>query len=262
MSSFLFSLSFSLRLCVSALKKLEITASEKDSQTLSKAYKFADLSEYSWQKRLMIYAADLVFYLLISVIGRTVRFETEGLEYFDQIEQAGQLPVMCFWHNQIFLATYFFRNRRIVVMTSQSFDGEYIARFIQRFGYGAVRGSSTRGGVGALVEQIRLMKLGCPAGFAIDGPKGPRHVVKEGAILLAKKTRHPLIAFTVAPHKCWRIKSWDRMEIPRPFTRAKIIVAPPIYVSPSADETEITTKRTELQNVLDKLYRESTAENN
>ena len=73
-----------------------------------------------------------------------------------------------------FLTTYWWRKRRIVVMTSRSFDGEYIARFIQRFGYGAVRGSSTRGGVGAIVEMVRLMRAGCTTAFTIDGPKGPR----------------------------------------------------------------------------------------
>ena len=144
--------------------------SEKDSQTVEKAYEFADLSAYSWRERILIRVADLVFFLLIWLIGKTIRFETRGLENLEKIENENKLPIQCFWHNQIFLATYFFRNKGIVVMTSQSFDGEYIARFIQRFGYGAVRGSSTRGGIGALVEQIRLMRLGCRAGFAIDGP--------------------------------------------------------------------------------------------
>lgn len=230
--------------------------SEKDLQTIKKAYEFADLSVYSWQKRWLILVADLVFYVLIFIIGRTVRFETRGMEHFAEIEKAGKLPIQCFWHNQIFLATYYFRHRRLVVMTSQSFDGEYIARFIQRFGYGAVRGSSTRGGVGALVEQIRLMKLGCPAGFAVDGPKGPRHVAKEGAVLLAKKTGNPIVPFSVAPQKFWTVKSWDKMQIPRPFTKVFIRVAAPITVSAQASDEEIAVKRADLQNVLDELAKE------
>lgn len=227
--------------------------SEKDEQTVRRAYEFSDLSGYSWRKRLLIRWADVAFYFLISAIGRTVRFETSGLERFEAVEQTGKLRIQCFWHNQIFLATYFFRHRKIVVMTSQSFDGEYIARFIQRFGYGAVRGSSTRGGIGALIEQIKLMKLGCPAGFAVDGPKGPRHAAKEGAVLLAKKTGNPLIAFAVTPEKFWTLKSWDKMEIPRPFTRAFIEVATPIFVNAKADNIEIADKRGELQSALEKL---------
>ena len=224
--------------------------SEKDSQTVEKAYEFADLSAYSWRERILIRVADLVFFLLIWLIGKTIRFETRGLENLEKIENENKLPIQCFWHNQIFLATYFFRNKGIVVMTSQSFDGEYIARFIQRFGYGAVRGSSTRGGIGALVEQIRLMRLGCRAGFAIDGPKGPRHVVKEGALLLAKKTGNPIIPFSITAKKFWTVKSWDRMEIPMLFTRALVEVAPPIFVS---ETSNIQTERNKLQSVLDEL---------
>ncbi|MGH9898605.1 MAG: lysophospholipid acyltransferase family protein, partial [Pyrinomonadaceae bacterium] len=146
---------------------------------------FADLSSYSFKQRLMICIADLIFYLLIRIIGRTVRFTVEGWEHHDKIYEDGQVPIMAFWHNRILLATYYFRERGIVVMTSRSFDGEYIARFIQRFGYGAVRGSSTRGGAGALVEMIRMVKAKRPAGFSIDGPRGPRYMAKMGAVLLA-----------------------------------------------------------------------------
>ena len=111
------------------------------------------------------------------------------------------------------------------MITSQSFDGEYIARFIQRFGYGAVRGSSTRGGVGALVEMIRLMKKGLPAGFSVDGPKGPLYFAKTGAILLAKKTGNPVMPFSVETKNHWTIKSWDKLQIPKPFSKAKVFIA-------------------------------------
>ena len=201
----------------------------------------------------MIRVADLVFYFLIRLIGWTTRFNVRGSEHLEAVEQAGKLPIICFWHEQIFLGTYFFRNRKIVVMTSQSFDGEYIARFIQRFGYGAARGSSTRGGVGAMVEMIRLMKLGCPASVSVDGPKGPRRIAKEGAILLAKKTGQPIIAFAVAPRRLWTLKSWDKMQIPTFFTNALAEIAEPIWVAADADEVEIHRKRDELQAVLDSL---------
>ena len=150
------------------------------------AYEFADLSDYSFKDRFLIRAADLVFYSLITLIGKTARFEVVGWENHEKAETNGGLPIYVFWHDRIFLTTYWWRKRRIVVMTSRSFDGEYIARFIQRFGYGAVRGSSTRGGVGAIVEMARLMRAGCTTAFTIDGPKGPRYVAKMGAVMLAK----------------------------------------------------------------------------
>ena len=220
---------------------------------LKRAYTFADLSAYPLKKRLMIRAADLLFYLLINLIGRTTRFEVEGWENWERAAGAGSLPIYVFWHNRILLATYFWRRRRIVVMTSQSFDGEYIARFIQRFGYGAARGSSTRGGVGAVVEMVRLMRAGCPTAFTIDGPKGPRYVAKMGAVLLAKKTGHPVLPFTIKAERFWQAKSWDAFQVPKPFTRARVLIAPPIYVAPDADESTLEAKRDELQRALDEL---------
>lgn len=222
-------------------------------KNFQEVYEFAPLKDYSLRERLSIRAADWIFYALISLIGKTVKFEVEGWENFEKIPGDGKIPIYAFWHNRIFLATYYFRNRGIAVITSQSFDGEYIARFIQRFGYGAVRGSSTRGGVGALVSLIRLMKKDLPAGFTVDGPKGPRYVAKTGAILLAKKTGNPVMPFSVETKNHWTIKSWDKLQIPKPFTRARVFIAEPVYVEKDADDAEIENKRQELQTKLDEL---------
>lgn len=222
-------------------------------ERVARAYRFGDLSGYSLKDRLLIRAADLVFYLLIRLVGRTVRLRVEGWEHWEEATRGGGLPIYTFWHDRVFLATYFWRRRRIVVMTSQSFDGEYIARFIQRFGYGAARGSSTRGGVGALVEMVRLVRGGCPTGFTIDGPRGPRHVAKMGAVLLAKKTGQPVLPFSVNAEHFWTVPSWDRFQIPKPFTRATVRIGPPIRVPPDADDRLVELKRDELQRSLDDL---------
>jgi lysophospholipid acyltransferase (LPLAT)-like uncharacterized protein len=224
---------------------------------VNRAYQFADLSEYSFKDRLLIRAADLVFYLLITLIGLTARFEVIGWENHEAVEKSGELPIYVFWHDRIFLTTYWWRNRKIVVMTSRSFDGEYIARFIQRFGYGAVRGSSTRGAVGAVIEMARLMRAGCTTAFTIDGPKGPRYVAKMGAVLLAKKTGQPIMPVTMALQKFWTVKSWDQFQIPKPFTKARVYVAPAIRVPTDADEDTLNAKRDELQATLDNLNRET-----
>ena len=224
---------------------------------INRAYEFADLENYSFVDRLKIRAADCVFYLLIKLIGLTARFEVIGWDNHDKAEENGELPIYVFWHDRIFLTTYWWRNRRIVVMTSRSFDGEYIARFIQRFGYGAVRGSSTRGAVGAVIEMARLMREGCTTAFTIDGPKGPRYVAKMGAVLLAKKSGHPIMPVTMALDRYWEMPSWDRFQIPKPFTRARVYVAPPIYVPSDADDALLMAKRDELQQTLDDLNHQS-----
>jgi lysophospholipid acyltransferase (LPLAT)-like uncharacterized protein len=216
------------------------------------AFRFADLSKYPFKERLLIRAADMLFYALIQTLARTVRFEIEGWEHWQTANERGA-PIYTFWHNRVFLATFFWRWRKIVVMTSQSFDGEYIARFIQRFGYGAARGSSTRGGAGALVEMIKLARAGFPAAFTIDGPKGPKYEAKMGAMMLAKKTGQPVLPFAINAARYWQVKSWDNFQIPKPFTRAKVKIAAPIYVSADASDQELETKRDELQRALDSI---------
>src|SRR5256886_15132398 len=224
------------------------------TSSIDRAYTFASLSSYSLKDRLLIRSADLVFFILINLIGRTVRFEIEGWDNWEAASRDGKIPIYTFWHNRVFLATYFGRRRRIVVMTSRSFDGEYIARFIQRFGYGAARGSSTRGAIGAVVEMVRLMRAGCPTAFTIDGPKGPRYEAKMGSVLLAKKTGFPILPFTITAKRFWEAKkSWDRFQIPKPFTRACVVIAPPIYVAPDADDEALEARRAELQAALDEI---------
>lgn len=219
-------------------------------EEIEKVYQFAPLVKYSLKERVLIRVADLAFFALIRTIGRTIRYEVEGWENFEAIEKAGKLPIYSFWHNRIFSGTYFFRNRGIVVITSQSKDGEYIARFIQRLGFGAVRGSSTRGGVGALVEMIRLMRGGLSMAFSVDGPKGPRYIAKTGAVLLAKKTGNPMMPFVVENKNYWTVNSWDRLQIPKPFTRVKVFIAEPIYVLADAS---IESALANLQRTLDDL---------
>lgn len=227
------------------------------SINVDRAYSFADLSKYSLKDRLLIRAADLVFFALINLIGRTIEFEVEGWEHHEAILSHGKRPIYTFWHERIFTTTYWWRNCRGVVLTSRSFDGEYIARFIQRFGYGAIRGSSTRGAIGAVVEMARVMRAGCPTCFVVDGPRGPRRVAKMGPALLAKRTGHPILPVTMALRKHWTAPTWDLFQVPKPFTRAKVFVAPPIYVPADSGENELAATRDQLQAVLEDLDRRS-----
>ena len=219
-------------------------------------YRKASLAEYSFFERLKIRLADIAFYAAIALIGITVRFEIRGWENFESIQSDGRQPIYTFWHDRIFLGTYVWRKRGIVVMTSKSFDGEYIARFIQRFGYGAIRGSSSRGGSKALVEMIKAMRAGLPMAFTVDGPRGPRYVAKAGPVLLAKKTGNPLMPFIVEANRYWTSRSWDKMQIPRPFTRALLIIAKPIYAAAAGPAADPDTVVQELQSSLDALVEE------
>ena len=224
---------------------------------IERAYTSSDLASYSFIERMMIRAVGLALYVVVKLLGSTVKFEVEGWENWETASAGDKLPIYTTWHNGVFLSTYFWRDRGIVVMSSRSFDAEYTGRLIKRFGYGTVRGSSTRGHTGASIEMIRLMRVGCPAGFTIDGPKGPRHVAKMGAVLIAKKAGQPILPFMIVPAKSWEIrKSWDQTQIPKPFTRARVIIAPPIYVGADSAADTLNAKRVELQCTLDALAQE------
>ena len=225
----------------------------RSAANITRAFSFASLASYSFKNRVLIRAADLAFFLAIKLIGQTVKFEIDGWENWEAAMREENIPIYTTWHDRVFLATYFWQRRGIVVMTSRSFDGEYIARFIQRFGYGAARGSSSRGATGAVVEMVRLMRAGCPAGFMIDGPRGPRYEAKMGSVLLAKKTGFPILPFTVTAKAFWEAKSWDRTQIPKPFTHARLNIAPPIRVASNADGDQLAIKRNELQQSLEAM---------
>jgi lysophospholipid acyltransferase (LPLAT)-like uncharacterized protein len=149
----------------------------------------------SRSKRLQANLISVLGYRIISLLGSTLRWKTEGLEHFDAIVRSGHQPVMAFWHGRILPATYYFRRRGIVVITSENFDGEWIAGIIERFGFGTARGSTSRGARKALLQLKRDMAAGKPAGFTLDGPRGPARTAQPGAVWLAKATGNPVLPF-------------------------------------------------------------------
>lgn len=194
-------------------------------------------------------------YPIIAALGRTLRWRVEGLEHLHAIERAGRQPVMAFWHGRILPATWFFRRRGIVVITSENFDGEWIARIIERFGYGTARGSTTRGGLKALLQLRRDMAGGRAAGFTVDGPRGPARRAQSGAVWLAGATGNPILPFHVEASRHWTAGSWDRTQVPRPFATMALAVGAPIEVPREPDDDTIERKRVELEEALVALER-------
>ena len=138
-------------------------------------------------------------------------------------------------------------------MTSLNQDGEAIAQCIKRFGFGAARGSSSRGGFRALAEMAREIRDGHDAAFTIDGPRGPRYVAKQGPVLLAMKTGAAIFCFHISMERKIQLKSWDEFQIPLPFTRALVLKAEPIWVPKNASEPELRALHEQMQEMLDKL---------
>ena len=141
---------------------------------------------------------------------------------------------MAFWHGRILPATFYFRRRGIVVITSENFDGEWIGRIIERFGYWTARGSTSQGARRALRELARGMAQGRAAGFTVDGPRGPARVAQPGAVWLAMATGSPVLPFHLEADAHWTLSSWDRTQIPRPFATVALALGEPIEVPRAA----------------------------
>jgi lysophospholipid acyltransferase (LPLAT)-like uncharacterized protein len=204
-------------------------------------------------KRLQAFLVSSLGYRLIALLGSTLRWRTEGLEHFDAIVRGGRQPVMAFWHGRILPAAYYFRRRGIVVITSENFDGEWIAGIIERFGYGTARGSTSRGGRKALLQLRREMAAGKAAGFTLDGPRGPGRVAQPGAVWLAKATGNPVLPFHLEASRHWTLHSWDRTQIPKPFATVALVVGEPFSVAADADATAIEQGRQLLEQRLQTL---------
>jgi lysophospholipid acyltransferase (LPLAT)-like uncharacterized protein len=140
-----------------------------------------------------------------------------------------------------------------VVITSENFDGEWIARIIERFGYGTARGSTTRGARKATLQLIRALRRGRPAGFTLDGPKGPACVAQPGAVWLAGATGNPLLPFHLEASRHWTLGSWDRTQIPKPFSTVALVIGEPLEVPAGLGSEGLEQHRVALETQLGAL---------
>jgi lysophospholipid acyltransferase (LPLAT)-like uncharacterized protein len=204
-------------------------------------------------KRVQARVIAALGYRLVAALGSTLRWRTEGLEHLERILADGRQPIMAFWHGRILPATYYFRRRGIVVITSENFDGEWIAGIIERFGYGTARGSTSRGARKALLQLTREMASGRAAGFTLDGPRGPARVAQPGAVWLAKATGNPVLPFHLEASRHWTLASWDRTQIPKPFATVSLAMGEPFQVAAHTDAAGLEAARQSVETRLQAL---------
>jgi len=204
----------------------------------------------SRSKRVQARLISAAGYPVAAALGSTYRWRAEGAEHYQHVVDSGRQPIMAFWHGRILPATVYFKRRGIVVITSENFDGEWIAGIIERFGYGTARGSTSRGAVKALVQLKREMAAGKPAAFTLDGPRGPAKVAQPGAIWLAKATGNPIVPFHIEADRYWTAGSWDHTQIPKPWATVAIAIGEPMRVAADADEHAIENGRVTVEEQL------------
>jgi hypothetical protein len=190
--------------------------------------------------------------LVLAAIGSTLRFEV--------ICEEGAVPetppakgIFCFWHRCTLPCGWYFRKFRCSILISQSFDGELIARTLGLLGYGAVRGSSSRGGAAGLLALQRVLENGLPVVFTADGPRGPIYQTKIGPVKLAQMTGEKIGSFYLLPQRAWAMRSWDQFLIPKPFSRVAVSWARAVDAPGAEDSAEmLEAKRQELNDALER----------
>jgi lysophospholipid acyltransferase (LPLAT)-like uncharacterized protein len=194
---------------------------------------------------------------LVWGIAATMRRETRGHEEIDAFYQSGGHIILAFWHAQQLMIPVGYRGAGAHVLISQHGDGEIIARIIGRFGHQAVRGSSTRGGAGALRALIKLGRSGKDLVVTPDGPRGPRQVAKLGIVQLAKATGLPIVPLAFACSSRQLFSSWDHFMVPYPFSRGLFLYGKPMFVSREGDGPTLEASRLVLERELNRLTKEA-----
>ncbi|WP_372655547.1 lysophospholipid acyltransferase family protein [Halobacteriovorax sp.] len=184
--------------------------------------------------------ACYLIFLLLKVVKSTYRFEYQNQSVLLEEANRSSSYILAIWHQNILASILAHLDRKYSMIISPSKDGQYAARVCELFGHEPIRGSSSKGGVKALINSIRSLKHGTPSAVAIDGPRGPLYNIKPGVFEMAKKSGVPIIPLTVTPKNFWTFKkSWDQFRFPKPFTKIIIHYGEPIYLAESTTKEEI-----------------------
>ena len=198
-------------------------------------------------------------------IGLTLRERiVAGEEILRSMQEERRPMILVYWHERTFLASDFTQehlNRKgvhLTAMTSRSRDGGLIARLASGWGYDIVRGSTSKGGAAPPRTMVKAVKQKMTTAIIVpDGPRGPIYEFQKGAVLLSRLTQAPILPVGLAVERCWRLKSWDRMIIPKPFSRMAIVLGEPLVVERELDDEALEACRKTAAAALDAATRQA-----
>lgn len=204
-------------------------------------------SEFKWN------LIGLLGKTIVDLIFCTASVEVTGLAEVKEILKSRRF-ILAIWHSRILLVSYLFKGWGGVALVSRSEDGEFIARVLQHQGQETIRGSTTRGGLSALITILRKISgKNRPAVIIPDGPQGPRFRVQPGIISLAKKSGYPIVPVTYSARRMKVFDSWDRFVLPAPFTRCRLVYGRPLWASKDADRQQDEENRLKLEQELRRI---------
>lgn len=204
-------------------------------------------------------AAGVVGLGMMAALFATTRSTRIGQEHYLRYRRSGTPVIFVFWHGQLLPLLHYHRNEGIVVLVSEHADGEYLTRVAERHGFGAVRGSSTRGATKGLKGLVRAARAGRDLGLTPDGPRGPAGEFKPGALAVAQMTGLPIIPLAAGSSSGWHFDSWDRFLVPKPFARIALAYGEPVMVPQAATREDLSDLAQRLSRRLDALTHEAAA---
>ena len=196
---------------------------------------------------------------LIRFMWWTYRFDVRGDGALREFAAEGKPMVLAFWHGDLFMMPWYLSRLTeygigVTYLVSPSMDGEYAVKLLNVIGGRTVRGSATRSGTKAIrgLYRVIVKERGSPV-VAADGPKGPRHRCKKGAVVLGQLTEAKIVPMAAAPHRAFHLRTWDRMPVPLPFTRVALEVGEPIELPKDLNQDEVESHRQDLENRINDL---------
>jgi lysophospholipid acyltransferase (LPLAT)-like uncharacterized protein len=171
---------------------------------------------------------------LVRLLAATWRIREVNRAPSQRLRDGGKPVIFTLWHGEMLALLWHHRKEGITVLISEHGDGEIVARIAEALGYRTVRGSTSRGGGRALLGMSRTVQGGGDAAFTPDGPRGPARRFAPGALIVAQRTGAPVITLRISPSRAWRLTSWDRFVIPKPFSRIRIAYGDPAYLDVSS----------------------------
>jgi len=208
-------------------------------------------------KNLIMFLASKLGWILILLLGKLTKITYVNRKYLDSLNASGKGYIALLWHGRILLPIYAHRKDSVVAMVSQHSDGEMIAYIVHKLGYRTVRGSSTRGGNEAFHNMIAELKKNAICTIMPDGPKGPRHKLKPGALYMAQKTGAFILPLTFSSDKHIIVNSWDQFMIFKPFSRSVIMYGEPVRVPSDLSEEQLEEFRIELEKKMIQLEKKA-----
>lgn len=214
----------------------------------------------SWKKRILHWLITRILVVLIRVTGSSTRVQRLNYEVLKSILEEYGSVIVATWHQNIYFSIWLLRKEDLTALISSSDDGEAIYDVFDHYGYQAVRGSSTRGGIPALKQLIKLLKDKTSVAITPDGPLGPPEKIQSGVILLAKYSGVPIIPWHYEADHQWNLNSWDRHKIPKPFSKIIEAFGEPFHVPKNLLPEDVPVFCEKLEKIMKELAQKTTEE--